>query len=324
MRARVVGAALAAAAVVGLSGCSAASSPAASTAAGPAPFQLDRDFPDPAALVVGDRVYAYATNSPAANVQVATSTDMRTWKLQDADALPDLPAWAAPGKTWAPGPAALGGGRYALYFTATDAASGRQCIGAAFADDPAGPFSSPAEHPLVCPVDAGGAIDASVFTQSDGSRFLLWKDDGNCCGLDTWIHIQPLSADGSALTGEPTQLIKRTQGWEGNLVEAPVLVHHDGGYVLLYSANDYGTDAYATGAARSDTLLGPYTKEKQPLLSTSGSHGRYLGPGGPELIAFQGRDWMLFHSWDEAYAYRGLHAEPVTWRSGLPVPEGAR
>ena len=95
---------LAVAAVAAVAG-SAGPAPSAEPSPAVAPFQIDSDFPDPGALVVGDRVYAYATNTPAVNVQVATSDDMKTWTLSDQDAMPDLPAWALPGKTWAPGPA---------------------------------------------------------------------------------------------------------------------------------------------------------------------------------------------------------------------------
>ncbi|MFP3466706.1 glycoside hydrolase family 43 protein [Leifsonia sp. SIMBA_070] len=301
-----------------LAGCSAGPTPSAEQSSSVAPFQIDSDFPDPGALVVGDRVYAYATNTPAVNVQVASTTDMKTWKVSDQDALPQLPSWAAPGKTWAPGPAELAAGRFALYFTASDAASKYQCIGVAFADKPEGPFTSTAEKPLVCPVDQGGAIDASVTADADGQRYLVWKNDGNCCGYDTWIQAQPLAADGASLAGQPTRLIKQTESWEGKLVEAPVIVRHGDEYVLLYSANDYGNSSYVTGAATAKSLLGPYTKAKKPLLSTPGTKGKYLGPGGEDLITFEGKDWMLFHSWDEAFAYRGMHAVPVAWRDGLP------
>lgn len=310
-------------AATALGGCSAAAGPRPTEAATIAPFAIDRDFADPGALVVGDRVYAYATNTAAANVQVAWSDDLASWTAGGADALPDLPGWAVRGKTWAPGPAQLADGRFALYFTATDAASSRQCIGAAFASAPEGPFASPAAAPLVCPVADGGAIDASVATDAAGVRYLVWKNDGNCCGLDTWIQAQPLSADGAALTGEPTRLVKQTEAWEGQLVEAPVIVRRDDSFVLLYSANDYGGDAYATGVATAGGLLGPYAKKHGPLLSTASSKGRYLGPGGADLITFRGRDWLLFHSWDEAYAYRGLHAVPVRWSDGLPRPDEA-
>ena len=317
-RALATAAALGLALAAALTGCSAASGPGATSSPSVAPFQIDSDFPDPGALVVGDRVYAYATNTPAVNVQVATSTDMKTWTVSDEDALPTLPSWALPGKTWAPGPAELADGRFALYFTASDAASRYQCIGVAFADKPEGPFTSTADKPLVCPVDQGGAIDASVTADADGQRYLVWKNDGNCCGYDTWISAQPLSADGASLSGEPTRLIKQTESWEGHLVEAPVIVRHDDEYVLLYSANDYSNSSYATGAATAKSLLGPYTKADKPLISTEGSGGRYLGPGGEDLVTFHGADWMLFHSWDEAFAYRGMHAVKVVWRDGLP------
>ena len=301
-----------------VAGCSAGSEPSASPSTEVAPFQIDSDFPDPGALVVGDRVYAYATNTAAVNVQVATSDDMKTWTLSDEDAMPALPSWAVMGKTWAPGPAELADGRFALYFTASDAASTFQCIGVAFADRPKGPFTSTADKPLVCPENEGGAIDASVTADENGRRYLVWKNDGNCCGYDTWISAQPLSADGASLTGQPTRLIKQTESWEGQLVEAPVIVRHDDEYVLLYSANDYADSSYVTGVATAKSLLGPYTKEKEPLLSTPESKGRYLGPGGEDLVTFHGKDWMLFHSWDEAFAYRGMHAVPVTWKGGLP------
>jgi beta-xylosidase len=308
-------------AVVALGGCSSGAEPGTTASTDLAPFQIDSDFPDPGALVDGDTVYAYATNTPAVNVQVATSHDMKTWTVSDTDAMPELPSWATPGKTWAPGPAKLADGRYALYFTAADTASKHQCIGVAFAADPAGPFTSDADKPLVCPVDEGGAIDASVFTDADGSRYLVWKNDGNCCGYDTWLQLAPLAADGASLTGDPVRLIKQTQDWEGNLVEAPVIVRHDDEYVLLYSANDYGGGSYATGVATAKALTGPYTKAKTPLLSTAGTGGAYVGPGGADLVTFRGRDWMLFHSWDDAVVYRGMHAVPVTWKDGLPQPD---
>lgn len=318
MRRAVVATAAALGLAAGLAACAGTAEPSAEPSTAIAPFQIDRDFPDPGALVVGGRVYAYATNRPGINVQLATSTDMTTWTVSDQDALPQLPSWASPGKTWAPGPAKLPDGRFALYFTASDTASRYQCIGVAFADTPEGPFVSTTDKPLVCPVDEGGAIDASVTTDENGQQYLVWKNDGNCCGYDTWIQAQPLASDGASLTGAPAKLIRQTESWEGHLVEAPVIVRHGAEYVLLYSANDYGNSSYVTGAATAKSLLGPYTKAKKPLLSTPASHGRYLGPGGEDLVSFRGRDWMLFHSWDEAFAYRGMHAVPVTWLDGLP------
>lgn len=137
---------------------------------------------------------------------------------------------------------------------------------------------------LVCPEAEGGAIDASTFRDADGTWYLLWKNDGNCCGLDTWLQIAPLSADGLSLAAAPTRLVKQDQPWEGDLVEAPTLVERDGTYTLLYSANDYGGPAYTIGYATAPDVLGPYTKAPEPLLTTAGTDEQYVGPGGQDVL----------------------------------------
>jgi arabinan endo-1,5-alpha-L-arabinosidase len=313
--------------VAGLSGCSAAGdgsatpSSGAGSAGSPAGpgFAIDQDFADPSVLVDGGTAYAFATNTPGFTLRAATSRDLKSWKLSDSDALPRLPAWASPGRTWAPEVALVSAGHYVVYMTATDARSGRQCIGTASSATPGGPFAPVGSEPLVCPRSEGGAIDASTFRDDDGKLYLLWKTDGNCCGLDTWIELAPLSADGLALAGPASRLLKQTESWQGALIEAPDLVKRGGRYVLFYSANDYATDKYAVGIAESPTLRGPYTASGSPFLSTASSKGRYLGPGGEDVVSFGGRDWLVFHSWDEAYAYRGMVVRPLSWKGAVPT-----
>jgi beta-xylosidase len=319
--------ALAAAGALILTGCSGGSGNDDSTddAKGdaevtPAAFAIDQDFPDPDVLKVGDTYYAYATNSRIANVQFATSTDLESWEVADTDAFPELPAWAEEGRTWAPDVAELADGRFALYFTAQDAASGQQCIGAATADAPIGPFVSASDAPLICPLDEGGAIDASSFTDADGSRYLVWKNDGNCCGLDTWLQLSTLGPDGVSAVGEPVRLLSQTEEWEGSLIEAPVLVQHDDAYLLFYSANDYGGYSYATGYATASALAGPYTKADGPLLSSPLTNESYIGPGGQDIVAGpDGTDQIVFHSWDPAIVYRGMNVLPLSWDGTTPV-----
>ena len=267
----------------------------------------------------GGTAYAFATNTPGFTVRSATSTDMRHWKLSDSDSLPDLPVWARPGRTWAPEVAQVSSGHFVLYLTAQDSASGHQCIGTATATSPAGPFRPAGDAPIVCPTEAGGAIDASTFRDDDGSLHLVWKTDGNCCGLDTWIETAPLSADGLSLAAAPVKLLKQDKPWEGALVEAPDLVKRAGTYVLFFSANDYGTDRYAIGTATGGSLSAPFTAADKPFLSTSSSGGRYIGPGGEDVVTFKGHDWLVFHGWDDAYSYRGLIARPLSWKGSTPV-----
>jgi arabinan endo-1,5-alpha-L-arabinosidase len=173
---------------------------------------------------------------------------------------------------------------------------------------------------LVCPADEGGAIDASTFADEDGGRYLLWKNDGNCCGLDTWLYIAPLTADGLSLAGTSTRLVKQDQSWEGDLVEAPTLVKRDGTYTLMYSANDYGGNGYAIGYATADSVTGPYTEGAEPLLTTDASGGRYIGPGGQDVVvAPDGTDTLAFHSWYGGKTYRGMNLVGLRWEQGRPV-----
>ena len=320
MAAAVVLAALTAA----CSGTTAGSSAAPTTAAtDPAEnavaVVLEQNFPDPDVLRVGDTYYAYATqaNDGSVNVQMATSNDLQTWRAEVMDPLPELPTWATNGRTWAPDVSAVPGG-FVMYFTAHSIDPDRQCIGVARSASPTGPFRPVGKRPLVCPAAQGGAIDAASFVDEDGSRYMLWKNDGNCCGKDTWLQIQPASRDGLRLTGPPVRLAKQTEPWEGALVEAPTLVRHNDTYVLLYSANDYGGDAYATGYASSTELLGPYEKGTEPLMTTE-SVG-VSGPGGQDVVAGpDGGSRILFHGWDGAYVARYMHAAPLTWRDDIPI-----
>src|SRR5688572_10806862 len=165
---------------------------------------VDQDFPDPDILLVDGTYYAYATQpgDGSVNVQMATSTDLKTWEVQVQDPLPELPDWATNGRTWAP-EVTQGPDGYLMYMTARSKDPDLQCIGVATSTSPAGPFHPVGDDPLVCPEDEGGAIDAASYVEPDGKRYLLWKNDGNCCGKDTWLHLQPLSADGLKLTGPP-------------------------------------------------------------------------------------------------------------------------
>lgn len=284
---------------------------------------IDADFPDPDTLRAGDVYYAYATNAATANVQVARSADLVRWQML-ADALPVLPAWAQPGFTWAPEVTATAGGGYVLYFTARHTASGRQCIGAATSTTPEGPFAPRGEAPLVCQLDQGGSIDPSSFAEDDGTRYLLWKNDGNCCGMATWIYLQKVSSDGLTLQEAPTRLISGDQAWEGFLVEAPTLWKHAGKYYLFYSANRYSGPDYVIGYAVADTPAGPYRKSSGPLLATSNTNGPVIGPGGQDVVvARDGRAWLVYHDWDGMLEYRGMSIDELRWEGERPVVRGS-
>ena len=280
---------------------------------------IDRDFPDPEVIRSGPLYYAYATNSGGSNVQVARSSDLVHWE-QLPDALPTLPPWTRPGRTWAPAVSATADG-FVLYFVAWHRASGRECIGVATSAIPGGPFA-PATVPLVCPLDAGGAIDPAAFVDGDGTRYLLWKNDGNCCGITTRIYLQRMTDDGLALDGDPVALIAADRVWEGGIVEAPKLWLRDGIYHLFYSANGYGGAGYAIGHALAGSLFGPYLKDAVPFLASSVD---IIGPGGQDIVVSgDGSTWLAYHAWDDSHRYRAMGLARLTWDGPQPLIRATR
>ena len=282
---------------------------------------LADDTPDPWVLRVGGTFHLYATQGGGANVQAATSPDLVHW-TKGTDALPQLGAWAQAGSTWAP-EVVRAGGAFVMFYVAHDSRSGKQCIGRATAADAAGPFRDKAARPFVCQPSIGGSIDPDAVRGADGKLYLYWKNDGNCCGEPVHLWGQQLSADGERLTGPAAALLTNTKAWQGNLVEAPEMLVHDGAYVLLYSANSYASAGYAIGWASCVGPLGPCTDQSdRPLVATS---TLAAGPGHctPVTLA-DGSTWLLFHAWPPdgigtTYPGRQLWLEPLTWDSGRPV-----
>jgi hypothetical protein len=277
------------------------------------------DFADPFVLRVGSTYYAYSTNAGAGNVQVIRSNDLRHWELL-GNALPTLPAWAAPNATWAPAVLARTG-FYVLYYAAPDNAAGQRCIAAAVALAPQGPFVDSSPNPIVCRTDVGGAIDPSPFVDAGGNAWLLWRTEGRDAQPGA-IWSAPLAADGRSLAGDPTPLLHADQRWEQGVVEAPALVPMAGGFALFYSGNDWNSRHYSIGFARCASPTGPCTKPVgHPVLA---SHDAVAGPGGAEFFTDpSGAQWMAYHAFAEPYvgypASRLLRLARVTFVNGRPV-----
>ncbi|MHB1137741.1 MAG: glycoside hydrolase family 43 protein [Microthrixaceae bacterium] len=260
---------------------------------------VEGDFADPYALSEPDAMYVYATNTTQANVPVL---QLPKNENDDArylgDALPTLPAWTVKGFQWAPSVWARPDGTFVMYYVTPSSSAGgnRACISRATSDDPAGPFVDDSTGAFICPVDEGGAIDPSIVID-DGVPHLLWKSDGNCCGLPTVIHSQRLTPDGLDVAAAAVPLLRASQPWEGNLIEGPSMVHDGSGYVLFYSANDWNSTHYAIGLANCESIDGPCHKpDHGPWMTSSGES---LGPGGEEFFQTPGSDeiWMVHHGW---------------------------
>jgi hypothetical protein len=252
------------------------------------------DFADPFVLVAKGTYFAYGTNSTAGNIQIMQSSDLVHWK-KAGDALPTLPPWAKSGDTWAPAVIRLKRS-YVLYYTAATARGTVQCLSAATARRPQGPFRDTSKAPLECQPTLGGSIDASPYVDAGGRPYLAWKSIG-ADGQPATIWAQALTATGTALAGPgPTALLRPSQSWEGSVVEAPTMILSGATYLLLYSANNWNSAHYAVGQARCSGPLGPCTKAlSTPLLA---SEPGLEGPGGEAVFTDeQGHLQMAFQAW---------------------------
>lgn len=322
-------------------GC-ANSSEAPPQARAPYPPVFRADFPDPFILEHEGQYLAYATNTDAANVQMAVSSDLTSWRtLWDErqsnrrhDAMPFLPSWAKPGFTWAPEVLRTESG-FVLYFTARHAASGLQCVGAATSQDPRGPFTSQATEPLVCQYELGGTIDASPLRAPDGQLYLYFKNDGNnpVVSKPTELFAQRLSPDGLGLVGDRVSLLRNDKPWEGHVIEAPTMVERDGAYVMFFSANDYGWQPsqtisnYGMGYATCEGPMGPCTDAPGNPILASTTQPCLSGPGHQSLFETGGRQLLVFHSWWPTAACRPanlgryMHIAQLSWKDGVPQLE---
>ena len=307
-------------------------------AAEPSFVPVYRDnFPDPHIVLHNGEFIAYATNS-GINLPMLTSRDLVTWTPvvgtdgKRLDGMPHLAPWVEEGRTWAPEVMRVGN-RWLLYYTARHRARKVQCLGIAAADNPKGPFRDSSTAPVVCQPEEGGTIDANPFRDADGSLYLYYKSDGNAVGKTSWIWGQRLSADGTAVVGDPVRLVKDDAKWEWKLVEAPAMVRSPGGYQLFYSAAFFGWDPnerlsrYATGYANCTGPLGPcQDAPENPILNSFNDRqaGCLSGPGHPAIFTVGQRHFIAFHAWAatsgcrKAEDERQLYIAPLFWKDGKP------
>lgn len=288
---------------------------------------IDTDMPDPFVLDTGETYYLYSTTNITDHFPYATSDDLVTWE-QQGDAMPRLAGWAN-GNTWAPEVTETSAG-YVMYYTArapglarADGA-GAQCVGVAVAETPAGPFVDDSSEPLICQLELGGTIDASIVRDVDDSLWLIYKNDGNCCAIPTRFFMRKMDDDGLSFAGDeiPVEGIVNDQPWEGAVVEAPTIHHRDGIYYLFYSGNNYRSADYAVGYATSDSLTGPYQDaEENPILATANGA---IGPGHQALIEDRDGDlWLVYHSWaGSSFLERNVWLDELSFDDGRPVVHG--
>jgi hypothetical protein len=176
-------------------------------------------------------------------------------------------------------------------------------------------YTSYAPNYLNLGMAAGGDIDSTVFQDTDGKTYLIWKTDDNAVGsMTTRIWIQQLSfANGTvSQVSSPRVLMDSSGLWwvdswvfGGSLVEGPEMVKANGYYYLFFAAGKFCQDTYTEGVARSTSLFGPYEKMGSPVLSngivgkaknSAGQLTQLVGPGHATIVPYNGAWRIIWHA----------------------------
>jgi GH43 family beta-xylosidase len=269
--------------------------------------------------------FLFTTNRPGVNVPAYQLRDVGTLEPL-GDALPAMPKWAKRGFTWAPEVLRLSSDRYALWFSARDAKSDRQCVGRAFASRPQGPYVDDSDVAFLCEDEA--AIDQSPFRDDDGQLYLLWKTKEQAArGLRTTIWIGRLDASANLVTKSMKPLLANDQSWEGEHVEAPTLIHRKDGYFLFYSAGASTDRGYLVSYATATNVDGPYRKSNDILI---GGNPCMKGAGHEALVPAGDDDYLIYyHAFHperrdvQAGKSRFLDYAHLCFRGGKPVAQDA-
>lgn len=283
---------------------------------------------DPSVLVDGDTVYLYTGHDVSNDDEVASatynipeylcysSTDMIEWKPEGVVMDMDDVSWAS-GNTsaWASQVVKhydkeAGKDRYYLYYCSWDKkAAGKQSIGVAVSDSPAGPFEDIGE-PLVRgtltkpQTNNWNDIDPTAWIETDKNgeehRYLAW---GNSmfymCELnEDMISVKDLNGDGEITCGESaadSDIMPRMTGLD-SFTEAPWLYRRQdesgsyyGDYYLFYA---YGWREAMSYATTDDLMNGKWDSSQTILMMpTATSNTNHMA-----VFDFKGKTYFVYHN----------------------------
>jgi len=182
-----------------------------------------------------------------------------------------------------------------------------------------------------------GAIDPSLFVDSNRQPYLLYKTDG----IPSSIRVLPLSADGlqpAAVTDQTApQAASRPIVTSTGVLENPVILKHRSHYYLFDSQGDYARCSYKT-VWRSSTSLTDWSRSPAHVLLSRKNTKKLCGPGGADilplahktLIYFEAwtckrswkpcghKFWAYQRKWERKHPLRALYGAKLKFRSGAP------
>ena len=252
------------------------------------------------------------------------SDDLVHW-VRRAGAMTTLPEPVP--EYWAP-EVFLCAGVFHLYYSAGDGLN-RMVVRVATAEAPEGPY----EDRGVVLTREPFAIDAHVFEDEDGSRWLFYATDfPDAPHAGTGI-VRDRMLDPFRLEGDPRPVALPRYDWhvfdpcraeKGGLrwhtVEGPFVLKRKGRYYLMYSGGNWSNPSYGIGYATTTDLAGGAEWEQPcdgvavpPILKTRTRS--VIGPGHNSVV--RGPDarelWCVYHRWDPGGGTRVLSMDRMDW-----------
>ena len=278
---------------------------------------FNRSFPDPFVLKFCGEYFAYCTGfaDDGLAVGVAHSTNLAEWNYIGG-AL--LPLESEPPYYWAP-EVVYSNGKFYMYYSCGNEMLME--IRVAISDRPEGGF-----------VDAGVrltkeefAIDAHVFVDDDGQRYMFYATDFlDHSHIGTGTVVDKMRS-WYELEGNPRPVTRAAYDWQvydanraekggvrWHTVEGPTVFKHRGKYLEMFSGGNWTNSSYGVAFASSDEILSPREWQQSidgetlfPVLRTipekvigPGHNSAVIGPNNREL-------YCVYHSWvgDERVMY---------------------
>lgn len=270
----------------------------------PKPLVWSQSLADPS---IAATPWGYVAVGTGVAVPRMRSWDGRNWTPQPP-ALPNPPAWVAPGEVWASEIVRLRKNRWLLYYAAPvlGLGEGGRCIGVAVASSPLASFRPVGRAPLVCPARArtpragdrvrrnrkmprSGVIDPSLHVDRKGRPLLLYKTQST----PSSIRMVRLRRNGTAIARKSrSRVLLKHHG----IVENPVLVNRGKYHYLFLSAGNYQRCGYHTVWLRSRKLWKWKDKRKHTLLNRKKTG--ICGPGGADVVSESLLGTRIyFHGW---------------------------
>ena len=235
---------------------------------------VDGWMADPEARWYEGQCWIYVTHGRN-NLTAFSSPDLMTWEKHEN--IIDMSGFSwIKNCVWAP-TIINHNSKYYFIFASNNIQSDDEYGGLelAVSDNPAGPFKSVLEKPLISKfINGAQPIDAHLFRDDDGEIYLYYGGWGHCNVArmnESLTGFLPLDAAGT-LFKEITP---------PKYVEAPCMLKKDGIYYFMWSKGAYGNASYGALYCSSDSPLGPFDTDSpllvsQPPVAEGPGHHGYL------------------------------------------------